>query len=89
MTGEERVWEMNGRFFCCCFLSIDPHGLNFFLFPAAEFTGPISGQDPPYLKPEQIPFGPTEEEIVEEENDEEEEEMVIQEQLMKNAKYDM
>ncbi|XP_035760369.1 CMP-N-acetylneuraminate-beta-galactosamide-alpha-2,3-sialyltransferase 1-like [Neolamprologus brichardi] len=35
---------------------------------AAEFTGPISGQDPPYLKPEQIPFGPTEEEIVEEEN---------------------
>lgn len=61
----------------------------FFLFPAAEFTGPISGQDPPYLKPEQIPFGPTEEEIVEEENDEEEEEMVIQEQLMKNAKYDM
>lgn len=53
---------------------------------AAEFTGPISGQDPPYLKPEQIPFGPTEEEIVEEENDEEEEEMVIQEQLMKNAK---
>ncbi|XP_063329708.1 ST3 beta-galactoside alpha-2,3-sialyltransferase 8 isoform X2 [Pelmatolapia mariae] len=52
----------------------------------AEFTGPISGQAPPYLKPEQIPFGPTEEEMVEEENDEEEEEMVIQEQLMKNAK---
>ncbi|XP_005917875.1 ST3 beta-galactoside alpha-2,3-sialyltransferase 8 isoform X2 [Maylandia zebra] len=49
----------------------------------AEFTGPISGQAPPYLKPEQIP---TEEEMVEEEIDEEEEEMVIQEQLMKNAK---
>lgn len=71
---------------CCCFLSIDPQGLNFFLFPAAEFTGPISGQAPPYLKPEQIP---TKEEMVEEEIDEEEEEMVIQEQLMKNAKYDM
>lgn len=78
----------------CCFLSIDPHGLSFFLFPAAEFTGPISGQAPPYLKPEQIPLGPTEEEMVEEEmveeeNDEEEEEMVPQEELMKNPKYDM
>lgn len=70
-----------------------------FLFPAADFTGPISGQAPPYLKPEQIPLGPTEEEMVEEEmveeendeeeNDEEEDEMVIQEQHMKNTKYDM
>ncbi|XP_005469726.1 ST3 beta-galactoside alpha-2,3-sialyltransferase 8 isoform X1 [Oreochromis niloticus] len=63
---------------------------------AADFTGPISGQAPPYLKPEQIPLGPTEEEMVEEEmveeendeeeNDEEEDEMVIQEQHMKNTK---